>query len=325
VDQAAPEAAHHARVGADEAAIVDVGEALGVARRGQAEAGDLIFDEEPAPRVVVLDGEGGPPRGRQRPERVTEAQDGARPLELGGLAGEDGPHRRGQLQVRAGDVRVDVGRADLEGAEVHAERHRGLLAPAEDVVLGEREAEQREDPVLHLEVRVQAQAPDVARDHQEVDAPLPARPDRQEHDGVGEEGIDQVAARLVDQLLVPDLPGPQQDLAPDHVRARGGVEDVEEGEEPLARREHLEVDHVHLPDGLAVGSRVELEPHVPEGVVHRLALQLAELLVLRERARPRRQEDQDGGGERDSHRAVPRYHADPPPWYGPRIRGKNEA
>jgi hypothetical protein len=83
--------------------------------------------------------------------------------------------------------------------------------------------EDRKARALHLELGVEAQAPDVAGDDEDVDRPRGGALDRHDHHGAGEIGVLEVAPGLVDDRLIVGLSGGEQGLAPDHPLAGGAV------------------------------------------------------------------------------------------------------
>jgi hypothetical protein len=225
----------------------------------EAQAGPL---ERAAHRIEVGDDDARPVLAIERPQREAEAGVAAGPLVQPVGAGEDPVEPGEQLEPGAGDVLVDVLWPDVEGAQVHVEDDRHLLAVAEQVVLRDRHAELGQHALLDLVARVHAERPDVARHHQEVDLARAAalrRDRRDDHEG-GEEWIPQAAPGLVHHLVVPGLPGAEQHLAFHHVLVAGPMKDVEPGEEALLLAEDVLVDHVDVAEHLAIRVRVEAKP-----------------------------------------------------------------
>ncbi len=85
----------------------------------------------------------------------------------------------------------------------------------------------------------------------------------------------QVAHAFVDERLVPALAGRQKQLASDDAGARGAVEDVEELEVPVAAREHVLVDDVHVADDLSVRARIDGQAELRERFLDGLSLEAA--------------------------------------------------
>ena len=233
------------------------------------------------------------PPARQRVERVMEHRDLAVALVVSGLARVVEERLRPERQARAVDVRIVVGRAVVVPALIHVEARRQVLAPAEQVVLRQRRLEKGQRVPLVLEVAVEAKAPDVARDEQQVDLPRDRRQDRHHRDDARQlrltEGTPReddrrrrlhVARGLLDQRLVIGLAGPEKDLALEDVRPRRPVEDVEQLEVPVAAREDRLVDDVDAADRLSLRRRIDSDMEAGQRVVDRLLFQAPELTLV---------------------------------------------
>src|SRR5581483_10913631 len=120
-------------------------------------------------RVRVHDLETGTPLAGEREERVMNRDGLGVALVVTGVARIVGVGRRVERDARAEDVGIEVGWPDPVGAQVERESEREEFSPTEEVVLGERGLQQRQRALLELEVGVEPQAPNVARDHQQVD------------------------------------------------------------------------------------------------------------------------------------------------------------
>ncbi|MDB4982711.1 MAG: hypothetical protein JWM82_3463 [Myxococcales bacterium] len=279
---------HDAAVDRDDAAAVLVRDRLDDARgvAGEIEQAQAVAAKAPQDGVLMVDVDAAAPAAREREQRVPHREQlgvalmGVRAARVEGLRGGE------QREARARDVRIEVRGADRVGALVQGEADGEVLAPPEEVVLRERGVEQRQGVLLEFEVRVEAQAPHVARDGQQVDGVRTRRHDGHDGDDTRQLGLAegtsadrergrrlQVADALLDERIVVALARLDEQLALQDPGARRAVEDVEELKIPVAPREDLLVDDGDRADGLALGMRFDLQPQRRERLVDGLLLE----------------------------------------------------
>ncbi len=271
-----PNRARHLVVAAERVAPVDVRDGVVVGRRRRVERPRLAPDVAAHDLVAPAHRAFPRPGGLGRVEGLAVAEAAVRSFGDAGGAVEDHAGRERGLDAAARDARHGVAAAERVRVLPHLEGGEERLVRAEEVLFAGLEEEVLEPPAGEAVVRVEAQAPDVLGDDEELDAIGRAAHDRRHQHQRDLARVAEVARGLVDEGLVVELAGREQDLALDHVGLRGDVEPVDEAEEDLrdevALLEDLEGDDGDALDDLPRRARVDLALHALEGVLERGAL-----------------------------------------------------